>query len=66
MKIRITARRVSELNPVHSTVHYLGVVIYADMDEHDIIETIESIAATVPGDTWRKAMGKINNEENLI
>lgn len=66
MKIRITARRVSELNPVHSTADYISVAIYADMDEHHIIETIKAIAATVPGDTWKKAMGEINQEEVTI
>lgn len=66
MIIRITARRLATAKPQFSTIDGNHMVLAVEMSTRDMVDTIKAIAATIPGDTWKKAMEEINQEEVTI
>lgn len=66
MIIRLTARRLSTAKPQYSISDGNHMVLAVEMSTRDMVDTIKAIAAVVPGDTWKRAMEEINQEEVTI
>lgn len=66
MIIRLTARRLATAKPQSSTTDGNHMVLAVEMSTRDMVDTIKAIAAVVPGDTWKKAIEEINQEEVTI
>lgn len=66
MIIKVTARRLATAKPQYSIHDGSHMVLSVEMSTRDMVDTLKSIAAAAPGDTWRKAMEEINQEEATI
>lgn len=66
MIVRITARRIATAKPQQSFKDGGSIVLAVEMSTRDMVDAIKAIAAVVPGETWYKVVGEINQEEVTI